>query len=103
MSEKKKAKQMFELMLTQQLWAFDDEDFERMWLVFVNTFSEILQQKPLKLKYLTEKETEMSDAEINLQVALGLRSCETLGDVCKLLDDVRVCERKRLLDDLEKE
>jgi len=38
-------KQIFELMLTQQLWAFDDEDFERMWLVFINTFSELLQQK----------------------------------------------------------
>ena len=38
-------KQIFELMLTQQLWTFDDEDFERMWLVFINTFSEMLQQK----------------------------------------------------------
>ena len=38
-------KQIFELMLTQQLWAFDEEDFERMFLVFTNTFSEWLQQK----------------------------------------------------------
>ena len=38
-------KQIFEMMLTQQLWAFDEEDFERMWTVFVNTFSEVLLHK----------------------------------------------------------
>jgi len=60
-----------------------------------------LQQKPLKLNYLTEKETKMSEQDVNLQVALGLRSCDTLGDVCKLLDDIRVSERKKLLEELD--
>lgn len=60
-----------------------------------------LQQKPLKLNYLTEKETKMSEEMVNLQIVLGLQSCETKKAVCRLLNDVRVDERKRLLEELE--
>jgi len=43
----------------------------------------------MNLNYLTEKEMEMSRDEVNLQIVLGLQSCETKEDVCHLLDDVR--------------
>jgi len=72
------------------------------WDIIQRGVREWLQQKPLKLNYLTEKETKMSDEEINLQIVLGLQTCETKGDVSKLLSDIRVCERKRLLEELEK-
>jgi hypothetical protein len=67
----------------------------------IKDIKEWLQQKPLKLNYLTKKEAKMTDKEINLQIVLGLQSCETKEDVCNLLDDVRACERKRLLEELE--
>ena len=44
----------------------------------------------------------MSEKEVNLQIALGLKSCNTLDDVCKLLNDVRLNERQKLLGELEK-
>lgn len=59
-----------------------------------------LQQEPLKLNYLTVKETEMPDEMVNLQIVLGLQSCDTKGDVSNLLNDVRVCERLKLLKEL---
>ena len=60
-----------------------------------------LKQKPLELNYLTEQETKMTEKEVNLQVALGLKSCKTLDDVCQLLNDVRVYERLKLLEGLK--
>lgn len=63
-------------------------------------FRKWLQQEPLKLNYLTEKETEMIEREVNLQIVLGLQSCKTKGDVFNLLNDIRTDERKRLLVDL---
>ena len=66
----------------------------------MEAMKEWLQQKPLKLKYLTEKETKMPEEMVNLQIVLGLQSCDTKGDVCKLLNDIRVDERKRLLEEL---
>ena len=86
-------KQIFELMLTQQLWAFDDEDFERMWLVFVNTFSEILQQKPLPTDETVE---DYLYEGIDKKFRLKLQEVFKLGVIAGIHR-----ERKRLLEMLE--
>lgn len=47
-----------------------------------------------KLNYLTGDEFEnLSREDVNMQIALGLRSCKTLKDVTKLLDDIRAHEK----------
>ena len=52
------------------------------------------QQGRTKLHYLTEEEfKKLSKDEVNMQIALGLRSCKTLGDVIELLQDVREHEK----------
>lgn len=45
--------------------------------------------------YLTNKEAEMLDSEVYLQIALGLKSCKKLRDVCDLLHDIRLHERNK--------
>jgi|GEM_PF-5925568 hypothetical protein len=48
------------------------------------------EQKILKLNYLTEQEFKsLYSEQIDLQIALGLKSCKTLKDVTELLHDVR--------------
>lgn len=42
-----------------------------------------------KYNYLTDSESKMSRDEINLQIALGLKSCDTIADVKVLLNDAR--------------
>ena len=69
---------------------------------FTEATKEWLKQKSPVRHYLTEQEMNMSEKEVNLQIALGLKSCNTLDDVCKLLNDVRLNERQKLLGELEK-
>ena len=45
------------------------------------------------MTYLTNDEMKMGRREVNLQIALGLKSCKTIKDVCDLLNDVRKHER----------
>jgi hypothetical protein len=40
----KSLKQIFTVMMTQKIWEFSDEDFERMWQIFKDTNREWLQQ-----------------------------------------------------------
>ena len=48
----------------------------------------------MKLNYLTDEEFKtLSREEIDLQIALGLRSCKTLKDVTELLEDLRQHEK----------
>lgn len=56
----------------------------------------------MKLKYLTEEETKMSRDDVNMQITLGLQTCKTKADVCELLNDVRIDERKKLLEELKR-
>lgn len=58
-----------------------------------------------KWNYLTDKEAEMSRDLVDFQIAIGLQTCETKGDVMELLQDVRQHERlliKVYLDGLSK-
>ncbi len=47
-------------------------------------------------KYLTKEELTMDRQSVNLQIVLGIPSCNTKGDVCELLDDVREHEKLML-------
>ena len=45
--------------------------------------------------YLTDKEMDCDDPEtVDMQIALGLRTCAVIGQVQKLLADVREHERR---------
>ena len=48
------------------------------------------------MNYLTEEEMKFNRKSINRQIALGLKTCETIEDACKLLDDIREHERRIL-------
>jgi len=45
------------------------------------------------MAYLTNDEMKMGRREVNLQIALGLKSCEIIKEVCDLLNEVRRHER----------
>jgi len=55
----------------------------------------------MKGNYLSEEEMKMDRDMVNLQIVLGLQTCETKGDVCKLLDDVREHERRQIMSEFE--
>lgn len=48
------------------------------------------------LNYLSEAELKFSRKEVNLQIALGLKTCKSVKDVCGLLDDIREHERRQI-------
>ena len=47
----------------------------------------------MKWNYATDKEAKMKPDLFDLQIVLGLQSCETKNDVMNLLKDVRQHER----------
>ena len=54
------------------------------------------------LHYLTPEDFAMLHTEsVDLQVALGLQSCKTLGDVAELLQDIRLHERVRTVNTIK--
>jgi hypothetical protein len=56
----------------------------------------------MKWNYLSESEATMEADLVDLQIAIGLQSCKTKGDVMALLKDVRMHERNIVLDALSK-
>lgn len=55
----------------------------------------------IKLNYLSMDEFGMQPAMVDLQTAMGLSSCEKLGDVIDLLCDVRLHERVRVAEKIK--
>ena len=49
------------------------------------------------MNYLTEEELKMNRKLVNLQIALGLQTCKTKGEVSRLLDDIREHERRQMI------
>ena len=68
--------------------------------LFMESVKEWLEQKNVKLNYLSLKETEMPKDMIDMQIVLGLQSCKTKQDVIELLEDVRQHERLTLIKEL---
>ena len=52
-----------------------------------------IKAKKMKWNYLTEKEIEMTPDLVDLQIILGLQTCQKKEDVLELLKDVRQHER----------
>ena len=61
-------------------------------------------KKPLSLlnpEYFTKEELEFPREEANLQAVLGIQTCKTKGDVCHILNDIRLHEKYKLLAELK--
>lgn len=96
-------KQAYEKFVYDIFRSFSEEHKKYLVNKFLEMNKEWLTQKCQKPKYLTDEEMEMSTQDVNQQIALGVRSCKTIADVCSLLDDIRQHERRELLKEFETE
>jgi hypothetical protein len=51
------------------------------------------EEQKKSFKYMSSSEAVMPPKWFDAQIALGLKSCKTIGEVCELLEDVRKHER----------
>ena len=50
----------------------------------------------MKLNYFTKHETYLPKQLLFLQAVLGIKSCQTQGGVCKILDDIwKIAQRNQ--------